>query len=135
MTTEEDVHEFLAHVGVKGMKWGVRRQRSAVAKAKARAKNPDRMGNRNNKSVQRRVDVLRRVAGGKASKMDIVKQLAFNTTLVELAYEGGSLRGVAAGRLDRAQKSQKKIKAGKKRTTDLLTRMQGIDVRELNFKY
>ena len=135
MTTEEEVHQFLAHVGVKGMKWGVRRQKSAVAKAKARAKKPDRWGNSNNKQTQRKVDVLRRVAGGKGSKIDFIKTVAFNTTLLELAYEGGSVRGVAAGRLDRAQKTQKKIKEGRARTTDLLNRMSGIDMRELKFNY
>lgn len=140
LTDDEIDAHFLEHFGVKGMKWGVRRQK-AVAAAKQRAKTPDRKGNRNNVKAQRRVDVVRRIASGKATKQDygiaLVNSLLQQGplgTAIEVGA-GGGVKGAAANRLDRAAKLQGKIGSGKKRVTDKLLRMQGVDIRELKYGY
>lgn len=127
MSFEED---FLAHYGKKGMRWG---QRKAVAKANERSKKgPDRFGNRNNKMVQRKVDRVKRVAAGKASVSDKVRFYS-TISLAELALEDYSAKGVAQNRIDRAKRNQAKVASGKKRVTDKLLRLQGIDVREIKY--
>lgn len=125
---------YLEHYGKKGMKWGVRRQKAAIAAAKARKTNPDRTGNRNNDKYQKTIDQYRRAASGKATKTDTLILGAFKIPVVDL-IAGGGVQGASQNILDRNQKSQRKIKAGKSRITDKLNRAGGIDVRELNFKY
>lgn len=126
--TDEEIDSVLAHAGVKGMKWGVRR-----AEARA-AKGPDRFGNRNNAQKQRRLDRMKRVATGTASKTDLVKSTLFDLKPADMFIEGGPT-GAAAGQLQRAARIQRKIQAGKKNTSDILMRIGGIDIRELNYDF
>ena len=123
------VEDFLAHYGIKGQKWGVRRAEQRAAKG------PDRFGNRNNQSTQRRLDRLSRVASGTATGGDKVKALLFNIPPALVLLEGGSVRGAAANQLDRGAKVQRKVNSGKMNVTDTLLRMGGVDVRELDYGY
>ena len=126
--THAEIDVWFEHQGVKGMKWGVRR-------AEARAeKGPDRFGNRHNKSAQRRVDRVSRVASGTASKGDKARALLLDVPLQDIITEGG-LRGGAANALDRSKRVQNKVNVGKKNVTDILNRIGGVDIRELNFDY
>lgn len=128
--TDAEIDEyFLEHQGVKGMKWGVRRAEKRAAKG------PDRFGNRNNQTVQRRLDRVSRVASGTASGADKVKALLFNIPPGLVLFEGGSARGAAANMLDRGAKAQRKINSGKMNVYDTLLRMQGFDIRELDYSY
>lgn len=124
----EDV-QWLAHHGVKGQKWGVRRAEKRAAKG------PNRLGNRNNKRAQRNIDRVARVASGKGSATDKARAALFDVPLADIIAEGGSIRGGAANKLDRAQRVQAKIDRGKANATDILNRIGGVDIRELNFEY
>lgn len=126
--TDDEIDAVLEHSGVKGMKWG---QRKAEARA---AKGPDRFGNRNNAQMQRRLDRMKRVANGTASKTDLVKSALLDLTPAEMRIEGGP-RGAAAAQLQRAARTQRKIQAGKKNTSDILMRIGGVDIRELNYDF
>lgn len=127
MVTEQEVDDFLEHFGKKGMKWG---QRHALARA---AKGPDRFGNRNTASVQRRVDVVRRVANGKGSHADMLKAGLLYVPFPYTVSEGFSVSGGSKRLLQQNKRIQKKIVAGKKNTTDILNRIGGVDIRELNY--
>lgn len=133
--TSEELNNFLEHFGVKGMKWGVTRQKAAVEKAKERSKNPDRLGNRNNDKAQKRINRVRRVASGKASKTDKLVASLLKVPIQDLAVAKGNLREASQITLERQKKTQNKIISGKKRTTDILYRFSGNDIRELNFSY
>lgn len=128
MTILQEDLDFLAHYGTKGMKWG---QRRALSRA---AKGSDRLGNRNNKSAQRRIDRVSRVASGTASKGDIAKALLLNIPTQQVLLEGG-VRGGAQATLDREKRIQNKIVSGKANATDILARIGGVDYRELKIDY
>lgn len=133
MILQEDV-DFLEHYGKKGMKWGVRKAASAKAGAKARSANSERFGNRNNDVAQKRLNQIRRVASGKGSAADKFI-VGFAKVPMQDLIVGGGLRGGAQVNLDRSAKIQKKVKAGRARTTDKLLRVGGYDIRELNYSY
>lgn len=87
--TEED---YLEHYGVKGMKWGVRRQR--------------------------RIDVLRR-AGAKDSTISTRVRAATNLGVIDLA-KGRGIRGGAARKATRLTDRRARIKAGEASVMDKL---------------
>lgn len=102
---------FLAHYGVKGMKWGERRARK----------------------IQSRIDVTRRVAAGTGDKRDrfnVGLNAAFNTPL-QLKKHG--IQGVAEKRIDRAEDLQHKIAIGQKKVTNMLLRVNGIKISKVNY--
>lgn len=125
---QEDV-DFLAHFGVKGMKWGVRKDTDSGGGAPKRD-----FGSRNNKQVQRRVDKTRKIASGKASLSEKTMAALFNIPVRDIINEQ-SLRGAAQTALDREQRIQRKITEGKKRTTDVIARLNGVNYRDLDFSY
>lgn len=130
--THAQIDGYLEHYGVKGMKWGQRRAAKAVAVAKVRSQKQDRFGNRNNDKAQRIIDRQKRVAKGKAGTLDKLRVL--NTmTLQELGAESFSLKDASAARIERAKRTQREIKAGRKRVTDKLRRLGGYDIRELKY--
>lgn len=86
----------LKHFGVKGMKWGVRKQRE--------------------------LDRANRVAGGTASKGEKIG-LLLNTSLGELAVNKGSLRRVAKGKAFILQAQKERIESGKVTVGDRIDRI------------
>jgi len=126
--TDEEIDAVLEHSGVKGMKWGVRR-----AEARA-AKGPDRFGNRNNERAQRNIDRVSRVASGTASKGDKVKTALFNIPAANILLESG-LKGASQAALDRGARMKRQTEAGKRNVSDILNRMGGFDIRELDYSY
>ena len=92
MTTDQEVEDFLEHMGVKGMKWGVRRQR------------------RNN--------AIARVGQGSGGKLDKARALS-RTSLYDIA-RGGGLKGGAKRKSDRFTAREERMANGKTKVTDLL---------------
>lgn len=125
-----EVDEFLEHYGVKGMKWGVRRAEKAKAAARVRSKDPERFGNRNNRSYQRNVDRHKAIAKG-GGTLGSKAMVALSATGQEWVSNSFSVRGIAEARIDSVKTQKAQIKAGKKRVTDKLYRMQGVDLREI----
>ena len=76
MVAMESTDDFLAHYGVKGMKWGVRKQSQA--------------------------DSLRRVSTGSASTKDKIRSVGGMSTL-DVARGGGSIKRAAAKKADRIE--------------------------------
>ena len=102
---QEDV-DFLAHYGVKGMKWGQRR----VVKNTAR--------------VQKRLDRTARVADGTASGGDRLK-----TAAVQGIYtQKGASRILARG-----EKKRNKIVERRPRTEKFMKAYYGVKLSELNY--
>lgn len=125
---DREIEDFLSHHGVKGQKWGVRKYNARVKKGS------DRFGNRNQGQAQRRIDRLRRIASGNASKGDKLVAGLMQIPMTDIIREGG-LQGGSALYLDRWKRNQNKIKAGKRNATDLINRLAGVEVRELNLGY
>jgi hypothetical protein len=115
---------FIEHAGKKGMKWG---QRKAQGRA---AKGPDRFGNRNNFNAQKSVDRLKRVASGKASLTDKVR-VGLTTSNYDYVSNQFSLKDAAGQRLERAKRTKRKVESGKKNVTDIMSRLGGVDIRDL----
>lgn len=121
-----DSEEFLAHYGKKGMRWG---QRRAQVRA---AKGPDRFGNRNNYNAQKNVDRLKRVASGNASIVDKAR-VAMTTSSYDLTSNQFSLKDAAGQRIERAKRNKRKIESGKKNVSDIMSRLGGVDIREIQY--
>ena len=116
--TFETPEDILEHFGVKGMHWGVRKARR-VEKQNAR--------------VQKRVDAVRRVAEGGGNRRDKIR-VSFSTTTFD-ALMSRNNQEMAQRTLNRMQKHQSKILAGKRKTQDILARAQGVRYRDLDFSY
>ena len=120
MIADAEINEFLEHHGVKGQKWGVRNIRK-----RHRAKVLKRQ--------QGNVDILRRVASGKGSKLDKLA-VDLSTPTYRLALNGGSV-GAAKITLDKLEMNQKRIKAGEAKTLAFMAKLGGVRVRELDYSH
>jgi len=115
---DEGIDEyFLEHHGVKGMQWGVRKQRRIE---------------RQIRSQQRQVDRTRRVASGVGSIVDKAT-VASRTPLHNLLTEG--LQGSAEEELRTAAQYQKDIKNGHRKVRALMLKLGGVHYMALNFKF
>jgi len=106
MIIEEDVHEFLEHHGVKGQKWGVRKDRHTQKVERQQA----------------RIDRLKRIATGTKRPGDFYKS-------------GGATKGYAEATLDRALRDQQAFARGERKVRNFLYKLQGVDYAELNFRF
>lgn len=89
----------LTHYGVKGMKWGVRKQRTGRLNVRASR--------------------LERVASGKGSVRDKATTIA-GTTVYGAVKSRGSLKKDAARRAENLRGQERRLATGKTKTTDLL---------------
>lgn len=88
--TEDD---YLQHFGVKGMKWGVRRQR--------------------------RLDRASRVASGKASKGEKFAFMMLDTSRASVSRNKG-IQGAAASRVRELQSRKDRIQSGQAKVKDFI---------------
>lgn len=110
MITDEEIEDFLAHHGVKGMHWGERRARS-LAKRTAR--------------IQGRVDRTQRIATGKASTKDRLLGSAVTAK--------GAQRQLQRSANNQA-KLQAKLDSGKFKTqTKILNKIGAVKLTDINF--
>jgi len=101
--------EFIAHYGVKGMKWGVRRRYA--------------------ENVTRRTDVLDRVANGTATRREKVAAVA-TTSLANLAVNKG-LKNDAARRSANEKAHLARVMAGEKTARDTLVMFGRLSVLDI----
>jgi hypothetical protein len=106
MTVLQEDADFLAHYGVKGMKWGQRRVE------------------RNTARIQKRLDRTARVADGTATGGDRLK-----TAAVQGIYTGKG----AARILKRGEKQRDKIVSRRPRTEKFFKAYYGVKLSELNY--
>ena len=99
MTTEEEVEDFLEHYGVKGMKWGTRRQN--------------------------RLSRAQRVGSGKGSTKDKLGFALTDTSSIAIARRGG-LQGAAKARASELKGRKARIQKGKGNVRDFLA-LNGAD--------
>jgi hypothetical protein len=91
--TDDEIDEYLEHFGVKGMRWGVRRQR--------------------------RLERLQRVGAGRGSGRDNAIVGLTEVSAVSLG-RGGGLRGAARNRAAELQSRRDRIETGQATARDLL---------------
>lgn len=84
MTTERDVDDFLAHYGVKGMKWGVRKQAAKAAVSEMNQIRKDRKAAIKDVNKLRRIN--RSVGTGKVAKRETQKSLISERSAQSPAY-------------------------------------------------
>lgn len=117
---------YLEHFGVKGQKWGVRRAEIRTAKG------PDRFGNRANVRFQGQQNQLKRIASGRGSKTErtvaALAQIPLANIIVERSISGGAMRT-----LEQNQRFKDRVNAGRLVIPDMLNRLGGVDVREIDF--
>lgn len=98
--------DFLAHYGVKGMKWGVRK----------RAK--DRVKRANSNRLAKRSESLKRVSEGKGSIRD--KAYALSTISSGKIIANKGFKNAAAEKASRLSDRNERVKSGKTTITDKL---------------
>jgi hypothetical protein len=106
---------YLEHYGKTGMKWGSRKTKKA----------------------QRGIDIVRRVASGTGTTSDV--NAAIKTGLLSekkiFDKHKGNASSAAREALDRQKRVQSSIKKGKSKSVEILSKTQGINIKELNYSY
>ncbi len=106
MDTDQEVEAFLEHVGVKGMKWGQRRQAKA----------------------QGRINAVKKVASGSPTKKDSRVAAQIGAGGLTKSRREKKAKKILA---DTAN-AQNKIKAGKMKTFEMLNKLAGVSIADLN---
>lgn len=114
MSTEVD--DFLAHYGVLGMHWGVRK---GSLSSRARSASID--------SVQRRLTTNKEIAGGRGQARDYFRTTTFRAGGL---VTGGSTKA-AAKRADTLEARMKRLTTGKKKASDVLDAMINTPITDL----
>lgn len=104
---QEDVKDFLAHYGKKGMKWG----------------------QRNNARTQGKIDVLKRIANDTATNKDFRKA----HSIQGLSFTKNRAKSRAELNIKRGKEAQNNIMLGKNKVNDILLKAQGITIKDLDY--
>ena len=117
MTTEDEVEDFLAHYGVKGMKWGVRKKRSSTGQTNRQLNKASRR--KDTEALDRRIDEARARTTGTSilSKIGIGDKGSKSQTEYKKAREDYKKQKVEIGSRE-AKKVLNEAKA--KRTSDIV---------------
>jgi len=107
-----DESTYLEHFGKKGMKWGVRQTRKA----------------------QGRVDQFKRVAEGKGTGRDR-RAVKAQTNFRDRKKSKGGIENAAKKRLDSLANSQAKMAVGKNKVSNMLMKLEGINMKDLDFSH
>lgn len=154
----DNVDEYLAHFGVKGMRWGKRKPESQdrindgnhtspknpknVAKADKKAAKASSKPNKGENSYRQLVKrstisklenknaLNERLVAGKGSGLDVLKAVG-RTSILELAVNGGSLKKAAANRLADGKATVERIKSGNATKADKALAVQNTTLLDL----
>lgn len=132
-------NQFLAHYGVQGMKWGVRRATNKANVASLREKGLTKRQAENTNRAQNNIDKQRMTAAGRQGKVSLLKQarnrVASNGMLgvTTILRHPLSSKKAAVRQLRKNKEMQVKVMAGEKRVTAALLKLNGVKIEELNF--
>lgn len=132
-------NQFLAHYGVQGMKWGVRRATNKTNVASLREKGLTKRQAKNTNRAQNNIDKQRMTAAGRQGKVSLLKQarnrVASNGMLgvTTILRHPLSSKKAAVRQLRKNKETQAKVMAGEKRVTAALLKLNGVKIEELNF--
>ncbi len=96
--------ERIYHFGVKGMKWGVRKQKQ--------------------------LDSYKRIASGKGKTLETLR-LRANVNIIELARNKGSVKRIAAGRAAVLEAQKKRFETGTTTKRDKIDRAMNTPIIDL----
>jgi len=138
---EEQYNKFLAHYGVQGMKWGVRKDylRSEQARRKEKGYGPVKRWSTG--SHQRRIDRRRAIAEGKNKNSRPIQQLGnqfevYRTSKVKTKITNPvSYANRAQKDLRNAEGLKKRIAKGERRVTALAYKAARVDIQDINTKF
>jgi hypothetical protein len=117
-----EFHAELKHIGVKGMKWGKRKGGIGSRTSEAHTDRNSTLANRS-----------RRIAEGKASKLEVAKAAVLTTSLTSIIKNGG-LKGAAKKRVKDLEAQSERIAAGKATIGDRLNIAGRLRVSDLVVK-
>ena len=135
----ENVDIFLAHYGVQGMKWGVRRAYNKDRVAALQEKGLSKRQARNTNRAQNRIDKMRMTATGRQGKVGLVKQARNRASsksdlgLTTIVRHPLSSKKAAIRQLRKNTETQAKIADGKKKVTNGLLKLGGISIKDLDY--
>lgn len=118
--THSEIDSYLEHRGVKGMKWGVRRQQKNTARYQKIT-----------------IDPQRRVASGKGSfkdKLTTFNDSSWKTILTAKSYNRNVkfAQALAQKNLSLYKQDAKKMNAGKTNAQIILGKISGVNISKLN---
>jgi hypothetical protein len=139
MNNFSSLESYLEHAGVKGMKWGQKKNVTTAGFSKAgilsgyKNKSGQRVSGTTVR-LQKNIDLNKRVASGKSGKLDKLR-FAAGITPIALARSKGSLKKAAQRKVDKGAAFQKKSNAGEAKVrTAILKFGSQVRVTDLNYK-
>lgn len=136
---EADVQNFLAHYGVQGMKWGVRRATNKASVTKLRDKGLTGRQAKATVRYQNRVDAQKMAATGRQGKVHILKQLQNRAISNQMLTPGTVLRHplstkkAATLQLQKNRDLQAKIAKGNAKVRNWVFEARGIAIKNINY--
>lgn len=137
MIVNEEI--YLAHYGVQGMKWGVRRATNKAAVTKLRSKGLTGRQAKATVRYQNMVDAQKMAATGRQGKVNVLRQLN-NRMISNMMLGTGTMirhplstKKAATLQLQKNQALQKQIGSGKAKVRNWLFEMRGINIKNINY--
>lgn len=139
-TTDQEVEDFLEHFGVKGMRWGLRREANKSNVARLQNKGLTKRQAKNTNRYQNRVDAQRMTAKRMAGKANALQQLNNHMISNTMLSPSTALRHplsskkAAVLQLKKNQAVQTKIKKGESKVNSFFLKAQGISIKDIDYK-